>query len=133
VGRARINLRSPIFFVAPASGKESWGRTMAKLYVGNLAFDATDDALRELFSAKGIRIASAKVIRDMNTGQSRGFGFVELETGENCEKAIAQMNGTSLGGRTLQINEARAKAPSHGGHGGRDGGRQRSGGGRGRY
>jgi cold-inducible RNA-binding protein len=107
---------------------------MAKLYVGNLAFDATDDALRELFSAKGIRISSAKVIRDMNTGQSRGFGFVELEGGEDCEKAIAQLAGTSLGGRTLQINEARAKTPSHGGHGGRDGGgRGRSGGGRGRY
>jgi cold-inducible RNA-binding protein len=111
---------------------------MAKLYVGNLAYDATDDALRELFSTKGIRIASAKVIRDMNTGQSRGFGFVELEGGEDCEKAIAQLAGTSMGGRTLQINEARAKTPSHGGHGGhggRDGGgRGRSGGGgRGRY
>lgn len=106
---------------------------MAKLYVGNLAYDATDDALRELFSAKGIRISSAKVIRDMNTGQSRGFGFVELEAGEDSEKAIAQLSGTNLGGRTLQINEARAKTQSHGGggHGGRGGGGRSGGGGRG--
>lgn len=109
---------------------------MAKLYVGNLAYDATDDTLRELFNSKGISISSAKVIRDMNTGQSRGFGFVELEGGEDCEKAISQLAGTSMGGRTLQINEARAKTPSHGGHrehGGRDGGGRSGGGGRGRH
>ena len=111
---------------------------MAKLYVGNLSFDTTDDALQQLFVTNGFQVESARVIRDMNSGRSRGFGFVELGATEDAARAIAQLNGFNLEGRALQVNEARPQAPRGGGGGfggGRDGGRGRSGGGggRGRY
>jgi len=98
---------------------------MAKLYVGNLSFDTTDESLQQLFAGSGFQVESARVIRDMNTGRSRGFGFVEMGSADDAAKAIAQLNGSSLDGRALQVNEARPQAP-------RGGGRGRSGG-RGRY
>ena len=101
---------------------------MAKLYVGNLAFEVTDDGLQQLFSSNGFRVESARVIRDMDTGRSRGFGFVELGSGEDMTRAISQLNGLSLEGRALQVNEARPQAPRGEGRGGFGGG----GGGRGR-
>ena len=108
---------------------------MAKLYVGNLSFDTTDDSLTQLFSGNGYKVDSVRVIRDMNSGRSRGFGFVEMGSSEEAAKAIAQLNGFSLDGRELQVNEARPQAP-RGGGGGRDGGGRdgggRDGGGRGR-
>ena len=106
---------------------------MAKLYVGNLSFGVTDDGLHELFTSNGFQVESARVIRDKDTGQSRGFGFVELGPGEDMERAISQLNGFTLEGRALQVNEARPQAPrggrggfggGRGGHGGR-GGRRR--------
>ena len=107
---------------------------MAKLYVGNLSFDATDEDLQQLFSGNGIQVESARVIRDKDTGRSRGFGFVELGAGEDMARAIAQLNGYNMNGRVLQVNEARPQAPrggrggfggdrDRGGHGGRHGGR----------
>ena len=111
---------------------------MAKLYVGNLPFDATDGSLQELFSSKGFQVASTRVIRDNETGRSRGFGFVELGPGEDMARAIAEVNGLSLEGRALQVNEARPQTPRGGeGRGGFGGGRgghggNRQGGGRGR-
>ena len=105
---------------------------MAKLYVGNLSFDTTDDSLQQLFMSNGFEVESARVIRDMNTGRSRGFGFVEMKSADDASKAIAQLNGSNLDGRALAVNEARPQAPRGGG--GRDGGRGRGGGGgRGRY
>ena len=105
---------------------------MAKLYVGNLSFETTDDGLQQLFVSNGFQVASARVIRDMDSGRSRGFGFVELGSGEDAARAITQLNGFSLEGRALQVNEARPQAPrgggrsgSGGGRGGRDGGRRR--------
>ena len=107
---------------------------MAKLYVGNLSFDTTDDGLQQLFVSNGFKVESARVIRDMNSGRSRGFGFVELAATEDATRAIAQLNGFSLEGRALLVNEARPQAPRGGGSGrDRDGGRGGRGGGRGRY
>jgi RNA recognition motif-containing protein len=105
---------------------------MAKLYVGNLSFDVTDDGLLQLFTGNGFQVESARVIRDMNTGRSRGFGFVEMAAGEDATRAITQLNGFNFEGRALVVNEARPQAPrSGGGHGGGGGGREGRGGGRG--
>jgi RNA recognition motif-containing protein len=95
--------------------------TMTKLYVGNLSFDTTDDGLQRLFVTNGFQIESARVIRDMSTGRSRGFGFVEIGSADGAAKAIAQLNGSSLDGRAVAVNEARPQAPR-----GNGGGRGRS-------
>lgn len=94
---------------------------MAKLYVGNLSFEVTDDGLQQLFVSNGFQVASARVIRDMDTGRSRGFGFVELAPAEDTARAIAQFNGFSMEGRALTVNEARPQAPRGGGRDGRGG------------
>lgn len=108
---------------------------MAKLYVGNLSFDTTDESLQQLFTSNGFQIASARVIRDGETGRSRGFGFVELGPTDDMAKAISALNGFNLEGRVLQVNEARPQAPRGGGFGGNRGGGHgrggRGGGGRG--
>jgi RNA recognition motif-containing protein len=98
---------------------------MAKLYVGNLSFEVTDDVLQQLFIEKGYQVASARVITDRETGRSRGFGFVELSSSGDVAKAIGEFNGLSVEGRALQVNEARPQE-SRGG-----GGRPSGGGGRG--
>jgi RNA recognition motif-containing protein len=104
---------------------------MAKLYVGNLSFDVNDDGLLQLFTGNGFQVESARVIRDMNTGRSRGFGFVELAAGEDAARAISQLNGFNFEGRALVVNEARPQAPRGGGGHGGGGGRDRGRGGRG--
>ena len=95
-----------------------------KLYVGSLPYSTTEQQLSELFAQHGT-VQSAKVITDRYTGQSRGFGFVEMATSEEAQKAIAALNGTQLGGRTLVVNEARPqeKRPYGGGGGGGGGDR----------
>ncbi len=100
-----------------------------KLYVGNLPYNTTDDDLRDAFAAHG-SVSSARVIMDRETGRSRGFGFVEMADDTQGQAAISAMNGASLDGRTLTVNEARPRAdrPGGGGGGGRGGG-----GGYGRY
>ena len=103
---------------------------MAKLYVGNLPFAITDDTLQQFFAGQGYDVQSARVVRDMGTGRSRGFGFVELGPNDDTARAISQLNGASLEGRALQVNEARPQAPR--GEGGNRGGFDRSGG-RGRH
>jgi RNA recognition motif-containing protein len=98
-----------------------------KLYVGSLPYSTTEQQLSELFSQHGT-VQSAKVITDRYTGQSRGFGFVEMATNEEAQKAITALNGSALGGRTLVVNEARPqeKRPyGSGGGGGGGGGEQR--------
>ncbi len=106
---------------------------MSKLYVGNLSFETTDDGLQQLFASNGFQVASARVIRDMDSGRSRGFGFVELGPGEDAARAITQLNGSNLEGRVLQVNEARPQAPRGGGRGGFGGGRDAHGSGRRRF
>ena len=96
-----------------------------KLYVGGLSYSVTDGQLQELFSAPG-SVESAKVIADKFTGQSRGFGFVEMGSGSEAQAAISALNGTQYEGRSLVVNEAKPQASRNGG-GGRD---NRSGGGR---
>ena len=111
---------------------------MTKLYVGNLAFGMNEESLMQLFTGKGYKVDSARVITDRETGQSRGFGFVELGT-EDAVKAIGELNGLDCEGRALQVNEARPQESRGGGDrsgGGRgySGGRSGRGGGRnGRY
>jgi RNA recognition motif-containing protein len=79
---------------------------MTNLYVGNLSFQTTADDLRDAFAEFGT-VSRAQVVADRDTGRSRGFGFVEMESG--AEQAIAQLNGKELQGRTLTVNEARPR------------------------
>lgn len=95
-----------------------------KLYVGSLPYSTTEQQLNELFSQYG-SVQSAKVITDRYTGQSRGFGFVEMATGEEAQKAITALNGSELGGRTLVVNEARPQEKRSFGGGGGSGGESR--------
>jgi RNA recognition motif-containing protein len=92
-----------------------------KLYVGSLPYSTTEQQLSELFSQYG-SVQSAKVITDRYTGQSRGFGFVEMSTGEEAQKAIAALHGAEMGGRTLVVNEARPQEKRAYGGGGAGGG-----------
>jgi RNA recognition motif-containing protein len=110
------------------------------IFVGNLSFSTTEDELRQLFEPHG-QVDRVSIMTDRDTGRSRGFGFVEMASNEDGEKAIAALNGSQIGGRTLNVNEARPKTERAGG-GGRDrggdrggerGGRGGGGGGRGRY
>jgi RNA recognition motif-containing protein len=99
-----------------------------KLYVGGLPYSVTDQQLQDLFAQHGT-VSSAKVISDRYTGRSRGFGFVEMATSEEAQKAIAAMNGTQFEGRTLVVNEAKPQEKrerSWGGGGGADRGGGRS-------
>ncbi|CAN5668409.1 RNA-binding protein [soil metagenome] len=80
------------------------------LYVGNLNFDTDENALRQLFSEYGT-VTSARIITDRDTGRSRGFGFVEMEDASAALKAVNELNGKELEGRTLTVNEARPREP----------------------
>ena len=95
----------------------------SKLYVGNLAYSVTRGDLEEVFSQAG-RVISAVVVSDKMSGQSKGFGFVEMETAEEAAKAIQMLNDTGLRGRNIRVNEARPRESSFGGgnRGGRGGG-----------
>ena len=88
----------------------------AKVYVGGLPYSTTDQQLNDLFAQYGA-VASARIITDKFTGQSRGFGFVEMTTDGDAQKAITALNGTQFGGRTLTVNEARPQEPRGGGRG----------------
>jgi cold-inducible RNA-binding protein len=103
---------------------------LKNIFVGNLDFNTTEDELRQLFEVHG-QVDRVSILTDRDTGRSRGFGFVEMASAEDGEKAIAALNGAQVGGRTLNVNEARPKPERTGGGGGR--GRERSGGGRGRW
>ena len=102
-----------------------------KLYVGNLSFQTSSSDLQELFSQAGT-VESAAVVEDRDTGQSRGFGFVEMSSREEGEAAINQFNGKEVGGRALNVNEAKPRE-DRGGRGGGGGNRGGGGGGRGGY
>lgn len=88
-----------------------------KLYVGNLPYSATEEMLRETFSQCG-DVDSTTMITDRETGQSKGFGFVEMSRDSEAQKAIQELNGTTIEGREIKVNEARPKAPRRGGGGG---------------
>jgi len=98
-----------------------------KLYVGSLPYSTTEDDLRNLFGQYG-QVASVRIITDKFTGQSKGFGFVEMESADDAQKAIEGVNGQQMGGRTLIVNNARPPQEREGGGGG--GERRRFGGNR---
>ena len=93
-----------------------------RLYVGNLPFSANDDAVRELFSQDGRAVTEVKLITDRDTGRPRGFGFVEMSSSEEAEAAISALNGFSMDGRALTVNEAKERSSGGGGGGGGRGG-----------
>lgn len=99
---------------------------MKNIFVGNLSFGATEDAIRTMFEAYGT-VDRVNVVTDRETGRARGFGFVEMSVDAEAERAIAGLNGKDLDGRTLNINEARPKEDRGGGgyRGGSGGGRQK--------
>lgn len=92
-----------------------------KLYVGNLSYNMGDSDLQQLFAACGT-VSSAKVIVDRDTGRSKGFGFVEMDSDQEAEAAISALNGKEIDGRALTVNEARPKTEGGGGRGGFGGG-----------
>ena len=103
----------------------------SKLYVGGLPYSATEQQLSDLFGAHGA-VASARIITDKFTGQSRGFGFVEMSSDAEAKAAITALNGSDMGGRSLTVNEAKPmEQRSGGGFGG--GGNRGSGGKRDRW
>ncbi len=97
---------------------------MKNIFVGNLDYGATEDTIRELFEQFG-SVEKVNIVRDRDTGQPRGFAFVEMTDGEEADKAISALNGATLGSRAMNVNEARPKTMG----GGRSGGFRSQGGG----
>ncbi|WP_437607552.1 RNA-binding protein [Sorangium sp. So ce834] len=126
--------RGTIRAVREGSGDRATGLAadMSKrLYVGNLAFHSTEDNLRNAFETAGVEVLSIQLMTDRMTGQSRGFGFVEVSDAQ-AQAAINALHGKDLDGRTLTVNEARERTGGPGGGGGGGGGGFRGGGGGGR-
>ena len=94
----------------------------SRLYVGNLPFSADENSVRELFAQDGRDVTEVKMITDRETGRPRGFGFVEMGNSEHADSAISALNGYSMDGRALTVNEAKERT-SGGGGGGGGGGR----------
>ena len=113
-------LRETLRLKHPTRGKGKKIMSM-KLYVGNLSFQTSSDELQTLFAQAGT-VESVSLIEDRETGRSRGFGFVEMSTKEEGAAAIQQFNGKDLGGRALNVNEAKPREDRGGGGGGRNGG-----------
>ena len=99
---------------------------MKNIFVGNLSFGATESSVRALFEAHGT-VDRVSIVTDRDTGQSRGFGFVEMANDAEANRAIEALNGKELDGRALNVNEARPKAERAGGGFRRDAGGQRRG------
>ena len=95
-----------------------------KLYVGNLGYDVSGPDLEQLFAAHGT-VETVNVITDRSTGQSKGFGFVEMSSDAEAGAAIAALDGKDFGGRSIKVNEAKPRAASGGGGGGGGGGGRR--------
>ncbi len=101
---------------------------MKKIYVGNLSFDTSEPELRDLFAQHG-EVTSASLVMDRETGRPRGFGFVEMADAAQADAAIEALNGQSIGGRDLTVNEAKPRENRGGGGGGGGGSRGGYGGG----
>src|SRR6185437_16399183 len=97
---------------------------MKNIFIGNLSFGATEDAVRSLFEAYGT-VDRVSIVTDRDTGQARGFGFVEMSVNAEADRAIAELNGRDLEGRALNVNEARPKTERGFGGGNGGGGGQR--------
>jgi RNA recognition motif-containing protein len=92
------------------------------LYVGNLPFSVDETTLRSLFEQNERTVEEVKLITDRDTGRPRGFGFVEMGSSEDADKAIRELDGYQMEGRALKVNEARERGAGGGGRGGRGGG-----------
>jgi len=90
-----------------------------RLYVGNLAFQTTEDQLQAAFAADGREVSEVSIIKDRNSGESRGFGFLMMSSDEHAQAAIAALDGTDLDGRTIKVSVAKAQ-PQERGAGRRD-------------
>ncbi len=99
---------------------------MKNIFVGNLDFRATEASVRSWFEEYGA-VERVSIVTDRDTGRSRGFAFVEMTNGDEADRAIAALNGASVDGRALNVNEARPKTDSRGGSGGSGGGGGRGG------
>jgi RNA recognition motif-containing protein len=99
-----------------------------RLYVGNLSFQATTEAVREVFATCG-EVTDVHIVQDRDSGQSRGFAFVTMSSDAEAAAAIAKLDGSSLEGRSLRVNEAEERQSRGGGGGGGGGGGRRGGGG----
>jgi len=97
-----------------------------RIYVGNFVYETSEQDLREAFESFG-EVGEIAIVRDRDTGRSRGFGFVEMPNDGEAQEAIGSLNGKDLGGRSITVNEARAR-PDRGGFGGGGGGRDGGGG-----
>ncbi len=86
-----------------------------RLYVGNISYDTSEQALTELFAGNGRTVTEVKLITDRETGRPRGFGFVEMGSDEDAEAAIRELNGHTVDGRALTVNEARERTSGGGG------------------
>ena len=93
-----------------------------KIYIGNLKFDLSEEALRDVMAEKGLNPTDVKVIKDKMSGRSKGFGFAEFATEEETQNAIDTLNGQEIGGRAIQVNKARKMQPRRNDFGGRGGG-----------
>jgi cold-inducible RNA-binding protein len=100
--------------ILPPIRKDRKKGNLKNIFVGNLSFNTSEDELRQAFEAYG-QVDRVSILTDRETGRSRGFGFVEMSNSEEGEKAIAGLNGSQLGGRTINVNEARPKAERAGG------------------
>jgi cold-inducible RNA-binding protein len=108
---------------APINKPTKRKKEMKNIFVGNLSFGATEDAVRSLFEAYGT-VEKVNLITDRDTGQARGFGFVEMSVNADADRAIAELNGREMDGRALNVNEARPKTDRGGSGGGGGGGRR---------
>jgi cold-inducible RNA-binding protein len=115
--------------LSPLSTREE-KNTLKNIFVGNLDFGATEDTVRSLFEAYGT-VERVSLMTDRETGRSRGFAFVEMTDTEEADRAITALNGANVGGRALNVNEARPKPAGGGGGRGPGGGGFGGGGGRG--
>ena len=104
-----------------------------RLYVGNLPYDVDDDSIKQFFESGGREVRQVKIVTDRDTGRPRGFAFVEMADDGQAQSAINELNGQSLGGRTIVVNEAREPQRGGGGGGGGRGGYGGGGGGGGGY
>ena len=98
---------------------------MKNIFVGNLSFGATEDAVRSMFETYGT-VDRVNLVTDRDTGRARGFGFVEMSVSEEADRAIAGLNGRELDGRALSVNEARPKEERGGGFRGNGGGQRQN-------
>ena len=119
---------SPYQDIGSADPQPTKECALKSIYVGNISFQTTEQDLDAAFSAFG-QVDKVQIVKDRDTGQARGFAFVEMAVNAEADKAMTALNGTELGGRTLTVNEARPREPRAGGFGGGGSGRPSGGGG----